>query len=130
MNDELRPCPFCGAPAQQNGYAGGSFGPGALYGCSNKACEAYGAAVSLSLATWNQRPIEDALRAFKAGVPWEELYYAHDALQSERQRKHDMHPHGQLVIDYAPALNKFINDNDTLVRAAIIANAPKPEAAE
>ena len=60
--NELKPCPFCGAPAQPdkriiNGVHGRVF-------CSNEDCFAWGPeSMSDEVFVWNSRPIEDTLSA-------------------------------------------------------------------
>lgn len=58
MDEELKPCPFCGKP-------GTVFG--GWFGCSNRDClvEAgrYGDGGHEAIPAWNTRPIEDALNA-------------------------------------------------------------------
>ena len=58
MNEELRPCPFCGEmPITENNFAA----------CANKSCPTYDNYWTnpqiLTIEHWNTRPIEDALRA-------------------------------------------------------------------
>jgi len=67
MSDELKPCPFCGAPAK---IYGPNRNNGALYvaWCTNtSSCDAgatgYGDTPEEATEQWNTRPVEDALRA-------------------------------------------------------------------
>lgn len=52
MSEELKPCPFCGSPAELiKKYVA----------CSSTQCNAY--ETHIPIDEWNTRPIEDALRA-------------------------------------------------------------------
>lgn len=65
MNEELKPCPFCGGKAviQKIAFGGGDFG--FRVACSGKRCRAatYVRETRKEAKTeWNARPIEDALQ--------------------------------------------------------------------
>jgi len=62
MNDELKPCPFCGGKAR---LLRGMFDEYAV-GCGNDNCEFCGENsqdTQKAISQWNTRPIEDAMRA-------------------------------------------------------------------
>lgn len=61
MMEELKPCPFCGEKAVTIVDDGGN-NPYYFPGCSNR-CD-----MGMDEATWNARPIEDALRAENASL--------------------------------------------------------------
>lgn len=76
MDDELRPCPFCGHPPKHFG----SHAPWVV-ACDNPDCQCQ--ANADYVGAWNTRPVEDALRARVAeleakaaiavSVPWEAI---------------------------------------------------------
>lgn len=61
MSEELKPCPFCGAPAMaDNGFAPAE---SIIYAfCSNNDCRLHSVDVGLSPEEWNQRALPDAFQ--------------------------------------------------------------------
>ena len=57
---ELKPCPFCGGEAQVNTWTMHGITESRCF-CSNSDCP--NSVRTVALATWNARPIEDALTA-------------------------------------------------------------------
>jgi hypothetical protein len=75
MTDELKPCPWCGsAPKYMYDQA---YDVHCIW-CPNKMCgvrpdvDIYVSKES-AVENWNQRPVEDALRAKWESVPWEAI---------------------------------------------------------
>ena len=64
MNEQAKPCPFCGKEPQINIYPNYGNPPydEKLYFCANPKCQNY-LGKGMTLEQWNTRPIEDALRA-------------------------------------------------------------------
>ena len=77
MSDELKKCPFCGGEAEvTRTERSRTFGPIVFVGCANPKCNAFSEPMAFAKSVWNQRPVEDDLRAKWESVPWEELYAA------------------------------------------------------
>lgn len=84
MSDELRPCPFCGGPAM---YMGPDYQDSRhVILCNGRDCLARPTMRASTrrhvILDWNNRPVEDALRAQWDSVPWEAIYYAIDRMAS------------------------------------------------
>lgn len=71
MSNELHPCPFCGGPAEQTRVSTSKmFGTTVLYGCTNPDCNAFNEPMAFTRKVWNNRPVEDAMRAKWNAIPW------------------------------------------------------------
>jgi hypothetical protein len=73
MRDELKPCPFCGQPAETTIDSRGE----TRARCANTDCVfrpgEYDDFWQGTLEEWNTRPIEDALRAEVAAIPYAKI---------------------------------------------------------
>ena len=74
MSDELKKCPFCGGEAEvTRTERSRTFGPIVFVGCANPKCNAFSEPMAFAKSVWNQRPVEDDLRAKWESVPWEAI---------------------------------------------------------
>ena len=96
---ELKPCPFCGGVAQINTWTMHGITESRCF-CPNSDCP--NSVRTVALATWNARPIEDALNARIA-----ELEEENDRLQDGWFRDETICPDGSLRPKVSDLLNRI-----------------------
>ena len=86
-SDELKPCPFCGGPAEvTRTERSRTFGTIVLVGCTNPSCNAFSEPMAFTKSVWNSRPNE----VLPIADAWVLLNYA-DSTLNEYGNKHLAH---------------------------------------